>query len=60
MGDSLSIVFATIVATIIMFFFPMIDTWERQDDLSYMAAYTAVIDTVDAVRNTRQTYTRDV
>ena len=52
MGDSLSIIFATIVAAIIMFLFPMLDTWERQDDLSYMAAYTAVVDTVDAVRNT--------
>ena len=52
MGDSLSIIFATIVAAIIMFLFPMLDTWERQDDLSYMAAYTAVVDTVDSVRNT--------
>ena len=52
MGDSLGVIFATIVAAIIMFLFPMIDTWERQDDLSYMAAYTAVVDTVDAVRNT--------
>lgn len=52
MGDSLSVIFATIVAAIIMFLFPMLDTWERQDDLSYIAAYTAVIDTVDAVRNT--------
>ena len=52
MGDSLSVIFATIVAAIIMFLFPMLDTWERQDDLSYMAAYTAVVDTVDAVRNT--------
>ena len=52
MGDSLSVIFATLVAAIIMFLFPMLDTWERQDDLSYMAAYTAVVDTVDAVRNT--------
>lgn len=52
MGDSLNVIFATIVAAIIMFLFPMLDTWERQDDLSYMAAYTAVVDTVDAVRNT--------
>ena len=52
MGDSLSIIFATLVAAIIMFLFPILDTWERQDDLSYMAAYTAVVDTVDAVRNT--------
>ncbi len=52
MGDSLSVIFATIVAAIIMFLFPMLDTWERQDDLSYIAAYTAVVNTVDAVRNT--------
>ena len=52
MGDSLSIIFATIVAAIIMFLFPMMDTWERQDDLSYVMAFTAVVDTVDAVRNT--------
>lgn len=52
MGDSLSVIFATIVAAIIMFLFPMLDTWERQDDLSYVAAYTAVVNTVDSVRNT--------
>lgn len=52
MGDTLSVIFATIVAAIIMFLFPMLDTWERQDDLSYMAAYSSVVDTVDAVRNT--------
>ena len=52
MGDSLSVIFATIVAAIIMFLFPMLDTWERQDDLSYIAAYTAVVNTVDSVRNT--------
>lgn len=52
MGDSLSVIFATIVAAIIMFLFPILDTWERQDDLSYVAAYSAVVNTVDAVRNT--------
>ena len=52
MGDSLSIIFATIVASLLLFLFPMIDTWERQDDLSYISAYAAVINTVDAVRNT--------
>ena len=52
MGDSLSVIFATIVAAIIMFLFPMLDTWERQDDLSYIAAYTVVVNTVDSVRNT--------
>lgn len=52
MGDSLSLVFSMIVAILIMFFFPMLDSWERQDDLSYMAAYSATVDLVDAVRNT--------
>ncbi len=52
MGDSLSIVFTIILAVLIMFLFPMMDTFERQDDLSYMAVYTATVDFVDAVRNT--------
>lgn len=52
MGDSLSLVFSMIVAILIMFLFPMMDSWERQDDLSYMAAYTATVDFVDGVRNT--------
>ena len=52
MGDSLSTVFMILMAGILMFFFPMLDSWERQDDLSYMAVYTATVDLVDAVRNT--------
>lgn len=52
MGDSLSLIFAMILGVLIMFFFPMLDSWERQDDLSYMAVYTATVDLVDAVRNT--------
>ncbi len=52
MGDSLSIIFMVLIAAVIMFFFPMLDSWERQDDLSYMAVYTATVDLVDAVRNT--------
>ena len=52
MGDSLSIIFTIIVAVIIMFIFPTLDTWERQDDLSYMAVYSATTDFVDAIRNT--------
>ena len=52
MGDSLSTVFTIILAVLVMFFFPMLDSWERQDDLSYMAVYTATVDFVDAVRNT--------
>lgn len=52
MGDTLSTVFTIVLAVIVMFLFPMMDTWERQDDLSYMAAYTATVDFVDAARNT--------
>lgn len=52
MGDTLSTVFMILIAIIVMFFFPLMDTWERQDDLSYMAVYTATVDFVDAVRNT--------
>lgn len=52
MGDSLSTVFTIIIAVVVMFLFPLLDTWERQDDLSYMAVYTATVDFVDAVRNT--------
>ena len=52
MGDSLSLVFAMILGVLIMFFFPMLDSWERQDDLSYMTAYSATVDIVDTVRNT--------
>lgn len=52
MGDSLSLVFAMILGVLIMFFFPMLDSWERQDDLSYMSVYTSTVDLVDAVRNT--------
>ena len=51
MGDSLSIIFATIVAAIIMFLFPMLDTWERQDDISYMMVYAATVEFVDSARN---------
>ena len=33
MDDSLAVIFATIVAVLLMFIFPLMDTWERQDDL---------------------------
>lgn len=52
MDDSLAVIFATIVAVLLMFIFPLMDTWERQDDLSYMLAYSLVVDFVDTVRNT--------
>jgi len=52
MEDSLSIIFATIVALIIMFIVPLMDTWELQDNLAYVVTYAAVTDFVDTVRNT--------
>ncbi|MBR3280393.1 MAG: hypothetical protein IKI57_00920 [Clostridia bacterium] len=52
MGDSLSIIFAVIVALVIMFIVPLVDTWELQDNLSYVVTYAAVTDFVDTVRNT--------
>ncbi|MBQ9267760.1 MAG: hypothetical protein IJ217_05770 [Clostridia bacterium] len=52
MEDSLAIVFAVIVAIFIMFIFPLLDTWELQDSLSYTTTYATVTDFVDTVRNT--------
>lgn len=52
MEDSLAIVFAVIVAIFIMFLFPLMDTWELQDSLSYSTTYASVVDFVDTVRNT--------
>lgn len=52
MEDSLSIIFAVIISLLLMFLFPMIDTWEMQDNLSYVVVYSAVTDFVDTIRNT--------
>jgi hypothetical protein len=52
MGDSLSNIFAVIVALVMMFIVPLVDTWELQDNLSYVVTYAAVTDFVDTVRNT--------
>ena len=52
MEDSLSIIFAIIVALIIMFIVPLMDTWELHDNLSYVITYAAVTDFVDTARNT--------
>ena len=52
MEDSLSIVFAMIVSLILMFLFPMIDSWSLQDNLSYVVCYAATVDFVDTARNT--------
>ncbi|MBR4110902.1 MAG: hypothetical protein IKK43_04375 [Clostridia bacterium] len=51
MEDSLAIVFAILVSIILMFLFPLLDTWELQDNLSYATTYAAVVDFVDTVRN---------
>ena len=51
MEDSLAIIFAVIVAIFIMFIFPLLDTWELQDNLSYATTYATVVDFVDTVRN---------
>lgn len=52
MEDTLAIVFAMIISVIIMFLFPLLDTWEMQDNLSYVTTYATVVDFVDTVRNT--------
>lgn len=51
MEDSLIIIFSMILAVLLMFLFPIMDTWERQDDISYMAAYSTVVEFVDLTRN---------
>lgn len=51
MEDSLIVVFSMILAVILMFIFPIMDTWERQDDISYMSVYANVVEFVDSVRN---------
>ena len=52
MEDSLIVIFSMLLAVILMFVFPIMDTWERQDDISYMAVYADVAEFVDSVRNT--------
>lgn len=52
MEDTLSIVFALIISILIMFLFPLMDTWDLQDNLSYVTTYATVVDFVDTVRNT--------
>ena len=52
MGDVLEKIFAVILIVILMFFFPLIDSFERMDDLSYMTVYSATVKFVDSVRNT--------
>lgn len=51
MEDSLSIIFAIMLSLILMFIFPLIDSWNLQDNLSYCVAYAATVDFVDTARN---------
>ena len=52
MEDSLSIIFAIMLSLILMFMFPLIDSWDLQDNLSYTIAYASTVDFVDTARNT--------
>ena len=51
MEDSLIVIFSIILAVVLMFLFPIMDTWERQDDISYMMVYSATVEFVDSARN---------
>jgi hypothetical protein len=52
MDDILGRIFVIFLAVLLMFIYPLLDTWERQDDLSYMTVYSSVVEFVDSVRNT--------
>lgn len=52
MYDVLEKIFAIILAVMLMFFFPLLDAFERMDDLSYLSVYSATVKFVDSVRNT--------
>lgn len=52
MGDSFMTVIAIFVATILMFIFPLLSVSERSDDISQLAAQTAVVEFVDEVSST--------
>lgn len=51
MEDSLITIFSILLAVLLMFIFPIMDTWERQDDISYMSIYSNVVEFVDSARN---------
>ena len=52
MGDSLITVVAILLATILMFVFPMLSVAERTDDISQIAVQTATVQFVDDIRAT--------
>ncbi|MDD4066411.1 MAG: hypothetical protein PHH22_00320 [Clostridia bacterium] len=59
MYDVLEKVFAIILAVLLMFFFPLLDVFERMDDLSFMTIYSSTVRFVDTVRNTGRITPKD-
>ena len=53
MGDSLGKIIAIFLAGILMFIFPLMETLQRQDDVTQTAVLTATVKFVDDVRNAR-------
>lgn len=49
--DTLSKAFALILAVLLLYMFPISETYERQDDISYIVALNAVTSFVDSARN---------
>ncbi|MCR8642099.1 hypothetical protein NV379_05455 [Paenibacillus sp. N1-5-1-14] len=49
--NALSKVFALLIALLLLFVYPLADTFEKQDDISSLVAITAVREFVDAVRD---------
>lgn len=49
--NTISKAFALILAILLLYFFPLSEGYERQDDISYMVALKAVTNFTDAVRN---------
>jgi len=52
MGDSLITVISIMLASVLMFVFPMMSMAERNDDVSLATVQTAVVDFVDNARTT--------
>ncbi|WP_442600862.1 hypothetical protein [Paenibacillus sp. KN14-4R] len=49
--NALSKVFALLIAILLLFLYPIADTFEKQDDISSLVSMTAVREFVDAVRD---------
>lgn len=51
MGNALSKITAALLAVLLLFLFPAWQVAQRQEDLRYLAAYRALVQFTDAVRN---------